>query len=76
LATLKLNKPYGFIKDIPIQETLSQFVVMRHARHERSLKFSMAHKSRERAMQEAARLQEESPTERYLVLQVVEAFGA
>lgn len=72
MATLTLNKPKR-IGNTPLHEFEGQFVVMRHSRHESSLRFSCAHKTLELASKEAKRLAKASITERYLVLQIVDS---
>lgn len=71
MATLSLKKPKR-IGDRPLIEFQGNYVVMRHARSNHSLRFTAAHQTQELAMKEARRLAKESQTERYLVLQIVD----
>jgi hypothetical protein len=72
MATLSLKKPRQ-IGTTPLHEFDGQFVVMRHARHEKSLRFTCVHKTLELASKEAKRLAMRSKSERFLVLQIVES---
>lgn len=72
MATLTLKRPTK-IGDQPLHEFHGQYVVMRHARHEVSLRFTSAHKTQDLATKEALRLAKASKTERYLVLQIIDS---
>lgn len=72
MATLTLKKPKR-IGDKPLIEFHGNYVVMRHARSEHSLRFTSAHTSQELATKEAKRLAKNSQSERYLVLKIIDS---
>lgn len=69
MATLSLKKA-KLIGETPSYSLLDKYVVMRHARHEKSLRFTCYHDTHDLALKEAKRLAKLSKTERYLVLKV------
>lgn len=73
MATLTLKKAKK-IGNLPLYEFDGQYVVMRHARHTESFRFTTAHKTHDSARKEAERLSKASKTERFLVLQIVDSF--
>lgn len=72
MATLTLKKP-NKIGDRPLHQFEGQYVVMRHSRGVQSLRFTVAHQTQEAATKEARRLAKTTPTERYLVLQIIDS---
>ena len=67
--TLKRSKPVG---DRPLIELTDKFIVMRQPRDAKSFRFTAFHPTKDSASQEAKRLMKVVPTERYVVLQVVD----
>lgn len=72
MATLSLKKPKK-IGDTPLPDLQSKFVVMRQARGFPSFRFTCFHDTQELALKEANRLCKVSPSERFLVLQIVDS---
>jgi len=72
MATLSLKKPKK-IGDTPLPNLQSKFVVMRQARGVQSFRFTCIHDTQDLASKEAKRLCKTSPSERFLVLQIVDS---
>jgi hypothetical protein len=72
MATLSLKKPKK-IGDTPLPDLQSKFVVMRQARGFQSFRFTCIHDTQELASREARRLCKISPSERFLVLEIVDS---
>jgi hypothetical protein len=70
--TLKKSKASTPILDKPTLNLINKFVVMRQARGTKSFRFTSYHDSLDTSVVEAKRLVNMYPTERFLVLQVVE----
>ena len=70
MATLSLKKakPIG---DTPTEDLTGKFVVMRQSRNAKSFRFTCYHDTQELARREADRLARVSPSERYLVLEIL-----
>jgi len=74
--TLKKSKASKPILDKPSNNLILKFVVMRQARGTKSFRFTSYHDFKDTAVDEAIRLVKMHPTERFLVLQVVEGVEA
>lgn len=74
MATLSLKKAKQLAADKPTENLIGKFAVMRHARHERSIRFSVVHDKFEFATAEANRLSKSAPTERFLVVSILCGF--
>jgi hypothetical protein len=70
--TLKKSKASSPVRDKPTNDLINKFAVMRHARNTKSFRFTSVHDFKDSAIFEAKRLVNMYPTERFLVLQVVE----
>lgn len=70
MATLSLKKAKS-IGDTPTEDLSGKFVVMRQARSTKSFRFTCYHETQDLAQREANRLAKASPSERYLVLQIL-----
>lgn len=71
MATLSLKKAKPLAAEKPIINLIGKFAVMRHARHERSIRFTVAHDNLDIAFSEASRLSKSAPTERFLVVAIL-----
>lgn len=69
MATLSLKKA-KLIGETPSFDLPGKFVVMRHARKERSLRFTCCHDTQDLAEKEAERLCKTFKSERFLVLKI------
>jgi hypothetical protein len=74
--TLKKSKASSPIKDKPTNDLINKFAVMRHARNTSSFRFSHIHDSFDSAKSEAKRLSVLNPTERFLVLHIIDGVEA
>jgi len=74
--TLKKSKASTPIIDKPTNDLINKYAVMRHARNTSSFRFSHIHDSFDSAKSEATRLSGLNPSERYLVLHVIEGIEA
>lgn len=72
MATLSLKKAKQLVAEKPVNDLLHKFAVMRHARHTHSIRFTCVHDSFEIAKKEAIRLHKEFPSERYLVISILD----
>jgi hypothetical protein len=68
MATLTLKKSPENIGDRPLELFLGKFAVMRQARSAHSIRFTSVHDTYRLAQKEAERLNQETPTERYLIV--------
>ena len=68
---MTLKKSPENIGDRPLELFLGKFAVMRQARSAHSIRFTSVHDTYKLAQKEAARLNQETPTERYLIVFVV-----
>jgi len=68
MATLTLKKSPERIGDRPLELFLGKFAVMRQARNAHSLRFTSVHDTYKLAQREAERLNQETPTERFLIV--------
>jgi hypothetical protein len=68
MATLRLKKPPEQIGDRPLDLFMGKFAVMRQARNAHSIRFTSVHDTFGLAQKEAVRLNQEMPTERYLIV--------
>ena len=71
MATLSLKKAKSLASEKPTIDLIGKFAVMRHARHERSIRFTVAHDNLDIAFSEANRLSKSAPTERFLVVAIL-----
>lgn len=71
MAILSLKKAKQLAAEKPIENLIGKYAVMRHARHERSIRFSVVHETSELAFAEASRLHKFAPTERFLVVSIL-----
>ena len=76
MATLTLKKSRASkpASDKPVNDLIEKFVVMRHSRSYKSFRFTCVHDTKDTAIIEAKRLVGIFPTERFLVLQVLEGY--
>jgi hypothetical protein len=74
MATLSLKKPnHGkLIGNIPLIEMRGKYAIMRQSRSGKNMRFTCIHESIDLANKEAQRLHIAAPTERFLVMQVVD----
>lgn len=72
MATLSLKKAKQLAAEKPVNDLLNKFAVMRHARHTHSIRFTCVHESFDIAKKEAIRLQKEAPTERFLIISILD----
>ena len=68
MATLTLKKSPERIGDRPLELFLGKFAVMRQARKSHSVRFTTVHDTYKQAQKEAQRLNQDSPSERYLIV--------
>jgi hypothetical protein len=71
MATLKLKKAKQLAVEKPTEDLIGKYAVMRHARHERNIRFTVVHEKLEVAFAEASRLHKSAPTERFLVVSIL-----
>ena len=76
MATLTLKKSRASkpASDKPVNDLIDKFVVIRHSRSYKSFRFTCVHDTKDTAIIEAKRLVGVFPTERFLVLQVLEGY--
>lgn len=68
MATLTLKKSPEIIGDRPLESIMGKFAVMRHARSSNGFRFTAVHDTYKAAQKEAARLSQETSTERFLIV--------